>query len=61
MLRGLGRMERLERAEEHLLKDAARVYESGDRFTKADLLCHASRYGPYQGYWMHYVKAHGAI
>lgn len=27
----------------------------------ADLLCHASRYGSHQGYWMHYVKAHGAI
>lgn len=61
MLRGLGRMERLEGAEEHLLGVAARVYGSGKAFSMADFRRLAARYGPHQGYWMHYIKAQAAM
>lgn len=54
LIRGLGRMER-PAAEKMLLAAASNCYQR--TLTEADLLQLASRYGAYQGYWAHYLRA----
>lgn len=53
LLRGLGRMERLP-GERRLLDAAARVY--GRAIDAHELAQLAERYGPYRGYWAHYLR-----
>lgn len=56
LIRGLGRMECLS-AEPAVLRAAERVY--GPRAaTPAGLAQVAASYGPYQGYWAHYLRAY---
>jgi len=54
MLRGLGRMEQLPVGEARLGQAAAKVY--GHTLSDAELAELARRYGPYQGYWAHYLR-----
>ncbi len=51
MLRGLGRMERLPEGEDKVHQAATRFYGSEIDMTQA-----AKLYGPYQGYWAHYLR-----
>ncbi|MFN8371450.1 MAG: DNA-3-methyladenine glycosylase 2 family protein [Anaerolineae bacterium] len=51
MIRSLGRMERLSRGEQRLVEAAQKVYGS------SDIQQLAARYGHYQGYWAHYMRA----
>lgn len=55
LIRGLGRMERLQVPERLLLAAATRVYEQP--LDEEGVLALASRYGPYQAYWAHYLRA----
>jgi DNA-3-methyladenine glycosylase II len=54
LLRGLGRMERLPVGEARLGQAAAKVY--GHALNDAELARIAERYGPWQGYWAHYLR-----
>lgn len=57
LLRGLGRMERAPLDEVKLLSAARRVY--GPEQTADSLQKIAERYGQWQGYWAHYLRAAG--
>jgi DNA-3-methyladenine glycosylase II len=59
LLRGLGRMERLPVDEKWLAEAAARVYTGGRPLAPGQLQALAEPYGPYQGYWAHYLRAAG--
>lgn len=59
LLRGLGRMERLPVDEKRLAAAAARVYNAGRPLAPGQLQALAEPYGPYQGYWAHYLRAAG--
>jgi DNA-3-methyladenine glycosylase II len=56
MLRGLGRMEQVPLTEKPLLEAASRAYGHGRDLSRADVAQLAERYGPYQGYWAHYLR-----
>lgn len=51
MLRGLGHMERLPEGENKVHQAANRFYGS-----EVDMVQAAKLYGPYQGYWAHYLR-----
>lgn len=55
LIRALGRMERTT-AEDALLRAAAQVY-GPSAATPEGMRDIARRYGPYQGYWAHYLRA----
>jgi len=56
LIRGLGRMEHAP-PDKELLRAATRVYgHTGDEHELARL---AAPYGPWQGYWAHYLRAGG--
>jgi DNA-3-methyladenine glycosylase II len=57
LVRGLGRMEWLPVGEPHLQEAASRVYGHGRALTEVDVRAIADRYGPWQGYWAHYLRA----
>ena len=60
LLRGLGRMEKApfddpdSRFAEEVMKAAARVYGP---LSFGAFQAHARRYGDWQGYWAHYLRA----
>ncbi len=56
LLRGLGRMERVP-AERRLLEAASAIYGRGRPLAREDVERLAARYGPWQGYWAHYLRA----
>lgn len=56
MIRGLGRMERVEPDKEGS-RAAAKAY--GHPVSNTEFVELASRYGPWQGYWNHYLRARG--
>ena len=56
MIRGLGRMERLEPDREST-RAASKVY--GHPVSDEEFVELASRYGPWKGYWSHYLRAGG--
>jgi DNA-3-methyladenine glycosylase II len=56
-LRGLGRMERLPLGEEKLASAASKLYGQGRKLAPAAIASIAARYGDYQGYWAHYLRA----
>jgi DNA-3-methyladenine glycosylase II len=56
LIRGLGRMEEAP-PDKELLRAAARVY--GIDIDAEGLARLATRYGPWQGYWAHYLRAGG--
>lgn len=57
LLRGLGRMERAPLTDRGLADAAARVYGDAPPMTAQRLGRLAERYGPWQGYWAHYLRA----
>jgi DNA-3-methyladenine glycosylase II len=59
LLRGLGRTEQLPVGEKRLAAAAGRLYNGGPPLSEAALGRLAARYGPWQGYWAHYVRVAG--
>jgi DNA-3-methyladenine glycosylase II len=57
LLRGLGRMERVPFTEKRLLEAASRVYGQGEAMTRQSIQSIAQKYGSWQGYWAHYLRA----
>lgn len=56
MVRGLGRMEYIPLTETRLFEAASKVYVYGEELSREDLKRFAERYGPWQGYWAHYLR-----
>lgn len=56
MIRGLGRMEYVPLTEARMLEVASKVYGHGKELSREDLIETAERYGPWQGYWAHYLR-----
>ncbi len=56
MVRGLGRMEYIPLTETRLLEAASKVYGHGKELSREELIHLAERYGPWQGYWAHYLR-----
>jgi DNA-3-methyladenine glycosylase II len=56
LLRGLGRMKKVPLGEKKLLEAASRLYGHGSDLTRAEVEKIAESYGPYKGYWAHYVR-----
>jgi DNA-3-methyladenine glycosylase II len=56
MIRGLGRMEYVPLTETRLLEAASKVYGHGKELSREELKRLAERYGPWQGYWAHYLR-----
>src|SRR5262245_19001818 len=59
LLRGIGRTEQLPVGEKRLAAAAGRLYNGGPPLSEAALSRLAERYGPWQGYWAHYVRVSG--
>ena len=57
LLRGLGRTERIPFGEKRLVEPASIVYGKGHTMTFDEIGLLAKGYGPYQGYWGHYLRA----
>jgi DNA-3-methyladenine glycosylase II len=56
MIRGLGRMEYVPLTEMRLVEAASKVYGHGKELDREELKRLAERYGPWQGYWAHYLR-----
>jgi DNA-3-methyladenine glycosylase II len=56
MLRGLGRMDKVPDSEKRLLEVIEQRYGPGQRANLAEV---AAPYGPWQGYWAHYLRVGG--
>lgn len=56
MVRGLGRMERVPLTETKLVEAASKVYGFGEEMSREALQHLADKYGPWQGYWAHYLR-----
>src|SRR6266487_3501658 len=56
MVRGLGRMEYIPLTETRLLEAASKVYGHGEELSPNELKRIADKYGPWQGYWAHYIR-----
>jgi DNA-3-methyladenine glycosylase II len=54
MVRGLGHMERVPLTEKRLVEAASKVY--GEEINREALQHLADKYGPWQGYWAHYLR-----
>lgn len=54
-LRGLGHMDFIPSGEERMLQAAARIYGTAADNTAIERI--AAQYGPWQGYWAHYLRA----
>ena len=57
LLRGLGTTERIPVGEKRLIEPASMVYGKGHTLTHDEIGLLAKGYGPYQGYWAHYLRA----
>lgn len=57
LVRGLGRMERLPLGEKRLVEAVSHVYGAGKTLTDDAIGRIAERYGEWQGYWAHYIRA----
>ncbi len=55
LIRGLGRMDRVPITEGRMLDAARKVY--GYDLGEQDVIDLGARYGDYQGYWSHYLRA----
>jgi DNA-3-methyladenine glycosylase II len=49
-------MKKVPLGEKKLLEAASRLYGHGSDLTLAEVEKIAERYGPYKGYWAHYVR-----
>ena len=56
MVRGLGRMEKLTVNEKAMIAAASRLYGRGKDLSQAEVERIAEQYGPYKGYWGHYLR-----
>ncbi len=56
LLRGLGRMEKVPVGEKKIIGATSRLYGHGHDLTRAEVEKIAEKYGPYKGYWAHYVR-----
>jgi DNA-3-methyladenine glycosylase II len=56
MIRGLGRTEYVPLTETRLFEAASKVYGHGNELNREELKHLAERYGPWQGYWAHYLR-----
>ena len=56
MVRGLGRMEKLTVNEKVMIGAASRLYGHGKDLSQAEVERIAEKYGPYKGYWGHYLR-----
>jgi len=56
LLRGLGRMEHIPFGEKKVLQAASRTYGRGQEISQEALQRIADNYGPWQGYWAHYLR-----
>ncbi len=56
MVRGLGRMERVPLTEKRLVEAASKVYGFSEEMSREALQRLADKYGPWQGYWAHYLR-----
>jgi DNA-3-methyladenine glycosylase II len=56
MVRGLGRMENVPLTETRLIEAASKVYGRGEELSRNDLKRLTDKYGPWQGYWAHYIR-----
>src|SRR6266700_1204310 len=56
MVRGLGRMEHVPLTETRLIEATSKVYGYSEELSRDDLKRLADRYGPWQGYWAHYLR-----
>src|SRR4051794_9234057 len=59
LLRGLGRMECVPLGEDRLGEAVSRAYLHGRPATDADVTRYAAPYGPWRGYWAHYLRVTG--
>lgn len=59
MLRGLGRMDRMPLGEARLGEVVSRVYLHGRSATEVAIERCAAPYGPWRGYWAHYLRVAG--
>src|SRR6266516_1588606 len=57
MVRGLGRMEHVPLTEKRLVEAVSKVYGFSEEINRDALKRLAERYGPWQGYWAHYLRA----
>jgi DNA-3-methyladenine glycosylase II len=56
LLRGLGRTESVPLSERRLIEAIAQVYPQSQTMSNTALARLAARYGPWQGYWAHYLR-----
>jgi DNA-3-methyladenine glycosylase II len=56
LLRGLGRMEKVPVSEKKIMAAASRLYGHGRDLTRTEVEKIVERYGPYKGYWAHYMR-----
>ena len=56
LLRGVGRLERVPLSERRLIEAASAVYGPGQVVARETIQRIADRYGPWQGYWAHYLR-----
>jgi DNA-3-methyladenine glycosylase II len=57
LLRGLGRLDRVPITEERLIAAVSQRYGTGQALPPAEVARIAAGYGPWQGYWAHYLRA----
>jgi DNA-3-methyladenine glycosylase II len=57
LLRGLGRLDRVPLTEERLIAAVSHRYGNGQALPPAEVERIAAGYGPWQGYWAHYLRA----
>lgn len=57
LLRGLGRLDRVPLTEERLIAAVSHRYGNGQALAPAEVERIAAGYGPWQGYWAHYLRA----
>jgi len=57
LLRGLGRLDRVPITEERLIAAVSHRYGNGQALPPAEVERIAAEYGPWQGYWAHYLRA----
>lgn len=59
LLRGLGRMDTAMPSIKQFSQAVEKVYNAGKALTELEINRIAAGYGPWQGYWMHYLRAAG--
>lgn len=58
LLRGLGRMEKVPLSEKRIIQSISNIYGTDKMKEIKEIV---SKYGPWQGYWAHYIRAKNAF